>query len=282
MTVFCWLAVAIVLHAAAGEEAKPAEVCETSSPTATPPSMLALRVRGNFQCIGHLTTPEFTAHSVHKLDRLEGDRCEFDAIQSDQLTITNEVFTDQLVARDIIINIDGSIMVESITTDTVEAPSFYMLDNPQWLLTSLDDFETDESLNGWSQNTTSNCSEEDNFLGGHCAMGPSELSKRYDNLPPHSTLRLNAFAHFIDDWRGEAFFVEVDGQRVFEHIPTASTHEKAIDYCGRSVPDPQFNLPIDITISHNSSSVLLTFGSSLTRDSCEASFGIDNVMIYVK
>jgi hypothetical protein len=39
---------------------------------------------------------------------------------------------------------------------------------------------------------------------------------------------------------------------------------------------------IDVTLPHNGDSVKLTFGSTLDEEPCNESFGIDDVMIYVK
>ena len=40
--------------------------------------------------------------------------------------------------------------------------------------------------------------------------------------------------------------------------------------------------PIDTVVPHLNSNVTITFGSTLKSDPCDASFGIDDVMIYVK
>jgi len=40
--------------------------------------------------------------------------------------------------------------------------------------------------------------------------------------------------------------------------------------------------PIDVTIPHSEDTVKITFGTTLTKHSCIASFGIDDVMIFVK
>ena len=44
-----------------------------------------------------------------------------------------------------------------------------------------------------------------------------------------------------------------------------------------------YNLrPIDITIPHKEKNIKVTFGTTLNKHPCIASFGIDDVMIFVK
>jgi len=40
--------------------------------------------------------------------------------------------------------------------------------------------------------------------------------------------------------------------------------------------------PIDVTVPHDKSEVKISFGSTLDEDACNESFGIDDVMIYLK
>ncbi len=39
---------------------------------------------------------------------------------------------------------------------------------------------------------------------------------------------------------------------------------------------------VEKIIDHNNSNILLTFGSSLNKNACEASYAIDDIMIYVR
>jgi len=55
-----------------------------------------------------------------------------------------------------------------------------------------------------------------------------------------------------------------------------------MNFCGGDKNDPAFALPIDVVVNHNKESVTVTFGTTLKNDPCEASFGIDDVMIYIK
>ena len=40
--------------------------------------------------------------------------------------------------------------------------------------------------------------------------------------------------------------------------------------------------PIDVSIPHSDDKVMISFGTTLKRHACDESFGIDDVMIYIK
>ena len=54
-----------------------------------------------------------------------------------------------------------------------------------------------------------------------------------------------------------------------------------INACGADYPD-RMSVPIDFTANHNSEEFRIEFGSNLNKSACEASWGIDDVAIYIK
>jgi len=53
--------------------------------------------------------------------------------------------------------------------------------------------------------------------------------------------------------------------------------------CGNeNYGDNSMNKQIDKILNHNENTVTITFGSTLNKSPCEASYGIDNVMIFIK
>ena len=56
----------------------------------------------------------------------------------------------------------------------------------------------------------------------------------------------------------------------------------SLNFCGNDHPDPAYNLPIEITIPHSEKTVKISFGSSLKTDPCLASYGIDDITLYIK
>ena len=52
--------------------------------------------------------------------------------------------------------------------------------------------------------------------------------------------------------------------------------------CGNdNYDDPHMNLSIDKIIEHESDSFILSFSTNLNKNPCEASFGVDDLIIYV-
>jgi len=67
---------------------------------------------------------------------------------------------------------------------------------PDWYLVYLDCFDVD--ANGWTFKARQRCgSSADHFLGGPCQFGNLNVSKEFDNLPPHTLLRITARFHFL-------------------------------------------------------------------------------------
>lgn len=56
-----------------------------------------------------------------------------------------------------------------------------------------------------------------------------------------------------------------------------------IDMCGGSAPERKFATPVDVSAAHSDSSLTLTFGSTQeNEDACAQSWGVDDVMVYVR
>ncbi|CEM20972.1 unnamed protein product [Vitrella brassicaformis CCMP3155] len=161
-----------------------------------------------------------------------------------------------------------------------------------WVLIALDTF--DESTGAdkvkWSSHEESRCgSTPDVFLGGHCKLAAGVVSKAYQGLPAHSRIRLTARAHFLDEWRGESLYLRVDGTPVWSeryHWCTAFNTTACLGYgvnvCGQSRPD-RLSVPIDVTVPHDRDGVEVVFGSTIddSVDPCDASWGIDDVAVFV-
>ena len=98
----------------------------------------------------------------------------------------------------------------------------------------------------------------------------------------------------FDKWEGEMAFVKINNNVVWtKNGESNDSSPKAMDICGNKYPDPKFAMlllfstlnifsPIDITIPHTEETVQVTFGTTLNKHPCLASFGIDDVMIFVK
>jgi len=183
-----------------------------------------------------------------------------------------------------VITINGDVIINNdiFSDSNVNAKSFLVQGVKQWSLTRHDDFDSAKSLEGWSDPRQSKCGDHWNsFLGGHCKFSHQLVSKTYNDLPAHNSIRLTALFHMFDSWDGETAFAKIDGNVVWSRTGKSSINS-GINVCGGEGNDPAFALPIDSPFPHRNSSVTITFGSTLKNDPCDASFGIDDVMIYVK
>ena len=176
------------------------------------------------------------------------------------------------------------------TEITFDDQSVALLHNgvPQWTLVSLDDFQ--KSSDGWSSNKTSHCGKSENvFLGGHCNFGSLEVKKKFTNLPKHKSLRITANFHFIDMWEGENAYMKFNNKTVWtdsykwcDKVIQWRCKKYGINACGAEYPD-RMSVPIEFIANHKDDSFDLVFGADLDKKPpCEASWGIDDISVYIK
>lgn len=156
----------------------------------------------------------------------------------------------------------------------------------QWKLAVIEDFQG--QITGWSDSSISNCgSSPDLFLGGHCKFAGKSVSKTFD-LPDHSYVRVRFSVNFLDKWEGESVHVKLDSNIVWSesyqacnNLHSTMCQYKGIDVCGDDYPD-RIGHPVEWSGVHTAESVNLEFSSTLDRDSCEVSWGIDHLEIYIR
>lgn len=170
---------------------------------------------------------------------------------------------------------------------TYENSEYKIENEKQWTLVYLDDFQG--SSTGWSKEKLSTCGTNDNmFLGGHCNFAGTEVYKIFTGLKPHSMIRITANFHFFDKWEGESAYMKFNNNTVWtesyqwcDKVMQWRCRKYGINACGADYPD-RMGVPIDFTAVHDSSSFRIEFGSDLNKSACEASWGIDDVTIYIK
>merc|ERR1712072_915111 len=170
------------------------------------------------------------------------------------------------------IMVDADLTISSISTDTVAASFLEVGGAKQWALVFHEDFQ--EKVSGWTPVKVSSCGGEDKFLGGHCNFAADTASKVFKNLPAHTQVRMTASFHFLDQW---------DGKNVW--ADSSKSHRgEGVNVCGAAHPDRKFAAPIDVTMQHTGDNVEVKFGTTMdsSTDSCQQSWGVDDVTIYVK
>ena len=94
----------------------------------------------------------------------------------------------------------------------------------QWSLVHIDDFQR-QSYSGpssppwiWNSDVSSisTCGDSsDRFLGGSGEFSDFEAVASLTEIAQHSSLKLKARFHFIDNWKGETIVVKIDGKVVW-------------------------------------------------------------------
>jgi hypothetical protein len=157
----------------------------------------------------------------------------------------------------------------------------------QWTLISYDDFQGNAM--GWSKEKLSTCGTNDNmFLGGYCNFGSEDVHKNYTNMPKHSYIRITANYHFFDNWEGEEGFMYFNDRPVWKEnykwcdkVMMWYCKKYAINACGAEYPD-RLSVQVEFISEHNEDSFKLGFGAFHNKTSCDASWGIDDIAIYIK
>ena len=128
------------------------------------------------------------------------------------------------------------------------------------------------------------------MLGGYGKFGGGSTKKTFDKLVKHSIIKIQANFHFIDSWKGQIGYMQLDtGQdKKAEYVWTEKydsidyDRELGVSVCGREVPEFKMSSRIDITVDHNADSITVIFGSTLDNDPTEASWGISDFKIFIK
>jgi hypothetical protein len=244
-----------------------------------------MKINSDFTVTGGITANKFYAESAKISGSTEiGHILKASTIQTNKIT-SQSVVTDKIISNTGVLTIEADLIINNdVMADTVSmrGTSFVLEGVKQWGLVHHDDFESEKSLEGWSDKRTSRCQNGGNtFLGGHCNFSYNEVTKIFKNLPPHDKLKINAAFHMLDSWDGEYAYMKIDDVKVWtkrgQHSP-----DKGINICGGDFNDPAFNIPIDVSVPHNKPEVKITFGSTLDEEPCNESFGVDDVMIYVR
>ena len=155
------------------------------------------------------------------------------------------------------------------------------LQNKEFELVYFDDIVNKKAKN-WDSNLFNSCKSKKNyFIGGYCKLSNKEVSKNYSIKQKHSTIKIITYYHMFDNWNNEKGYIKINNEIVW--IKNGLSNKKGINFCGNSnYNDPAFNIPVEIILPHNDENLNITFGSTLTKQPCEASYGFGNILIYIK
>ena len=203
-----------------------------------------MKINSNLYVTGTITSSNIYAEDVKISGNLQVSKILKSKKISAEKIETNNISTEYITSPTGIITIQGDLILNNdISGDSlnIRATSFIVQDVKQWSLHKHDDFESEKSLENWSDKRTNKCNNGKNtFLGGHCNFSFNEVFKIYKNLPEHKTLRVNAGFHMFDSWDGETGYMKIDGEIIW----TKQGHhsEKGVNICGGDHNDPAFNM----------------------------------------
>ena len=174
-----------------------------------------------------------------------------------------------------------SILIESLNING----NLNYYNNSQWKLYSINTFDNN-NINEWSFPKISKCGNFINILGGHCLLSNEEIRKEYNNLPKHSLIKIEGKFNFIGNWDKNSGYLKYNNNGNEEFLWTGRCETNKNDFilkegmCGYQIC--KIGEFISVTFSHSDDNLELIFGSTLNDDSCEQSYGISDIKIYVK
>eukprot|EP00164_Ancoracysta_twista_P004465 GFYU01006023.1.p1 GENE.GFYU01006023.1~~GFYU01006023.1.p1 ORF type:complete len:550 (-),score=195.81 GFYU01006023.1:138-1787(-) len=168
---------------------------------------------------------------------------------------------------------------QRIQAASLHGDHLHIDDVKQWQLVAFDSFdETHSAKSGWSPEPQfSTCGNpRDHFMSG---SPQSKFEKMFENLPPHSQLKMTARYHFIDQWDGEVAFAQLNGETQWMEPLKSKAH--GLNVCGSQYPESKLSAPVEAVIPHSENSVRVGFGSTLPAEA-NGAWGVDDVMVYVR
>lgn len=232
------------------------------------------KLTGDLNVTGKVNCADLSTDSLYASKDLEveGD-ISLTSMTAERLN-TQQITASTLGASGGVLRIQGDVVISR--TSTVASASYLQLQT--WVEVSEDDFDT--GLNGWTDIGRSTCGLGNWFLGGYCNASSQETRKTF-TLPPHRSVRVTANYHMLDRWEGETGYLKAGDEYIWTLAGDIS-HGKGVDVCGGPEVDTRLGAVIDVVFTHSSKHLELSFGATLQGDPCTASYGIDEVMVYIQ
>ena len=157
----------------------------------------------------------------------------------------------------------------------------------QFILYSIDTFQEEDIK--WSNAVLSTCGNNDNYiLGGYCHYSNNITERKYYIEAKHKYIRIKATFNFYDNWEGEGVFMKFNNEIIWyethkwcDKVLVRNCKKYGINVCGSEFPD-KIGVPIDVILPYEDNEFVLTFGSKINKNPCDASWGVSDVSIYIK
>ncbi|KAL4438821.1 hypothetical protein ABPG74_013494 [Tetrahymena malaccensis] len=201
----------------------------------------------------HIKTEDLYINSIHSLN------------SEDSIIISGKIVTKKLTAGD-----KANIAALKVNGQT------------QWQLIEHEDFESHNSNQSgqWSLLQQNSCQNliQNKFNGGYCKVSSQQITKVFKDLPEHTQIKLSGTLHAFDNWEGEKLYVQVNGKQIWSK---SIDNSRGVSVCGNDQFD-QINIKFEKILLSSDNEIEVTFGSELKKDSCDASYAIDDIILSVR
>ena len=202
------------------------------------------------------------------------DKENFSILKKDLKTIITEK------DKKIILN-SPSILIESLNINN----NLNYYNNTQWKLYYINNFEKNNS-NEFTFGKISKCGKNINILGGNCLLSNKEIKKEFENLPKHSLIKIEGKFNFIGDWNKNTGYLKYNDNNDEKVLWTGRCETNKNDYilkegfCHYQIC--KIGEFFSVSFSHKNDNLKIIFGANLNDDSCQQSYGISDIRIYIK
>jgi subtilisin-like proprotein convertase family protein len=142
------------------------------------------------------------------------------------------------------------------------------------------DFQSPEA--GWTMQSTYDCAGSV-MLGGYNNIAGGLIEVTVDTSGvPHTEARVEAVYWSLDSWDTEDGWIDIDGTNIF--AATRDWHTTGQALCGNTGRTDWVDesYPVDQTLAHTAGSLLFSAGSNLNDTADDESFGVADVVIWVR
>jgi len=184
---------------------------------------------------------------------------------------------------------DGLYTLDPDGDGPLPAGDFYCdMTNGGWTRVALENFDSG-STSGWSAtNVLSTCGSYGYIVGGYNVMANGTNAKTYSlaNIP-HTEAKLNLDYIKVDSWDGERAAVTFGGTEIWGKTLCFCT--SSCDICGGNGLScgsgswvEERGIPVTGTIAHTTNTVVVAGSSTLNQGADDESFGLDNIVLWVR
>ncbi len=171
---------------------------------------------------------------------------------------------------------DGDYWIDGYSIGVAELTTCDMT-NGGWTQVDGEDFEVDAPDADWSLSSTYSCGG-DTLLGGYNIIASGTIERTYDtSIIEHTEARIQTEYWAIDSWDAETAWIDIDGNNVWT---TTFDWNNASDICGDWYGDQSAS--VDETLSHSATTLLYSAGASLSSGADDESFGVDDVVVWIR